>query len=118
MSKRTGANAGHQLRREDVSAQDERRFWRMVEMTDGCWYWRGAELGEYGTFQLRAARRHERAHKVSAALAYGEVPKGAVVMHSCDEPSCVRPAHLSVGTQKENVLDCIKKQRHRKQRAA
>lgn len=44
---------------------------------------------------------------------YGEIPKGKVIMHSCDNPKCINPEHLILGTQGENIRDCVTKGRHR-----
>ncbi|QZE51091.1 HNH homing endonuclease [Klebsiella phage vB_KpnP-VAC1] len=52
------------------------------------------------------------AHQAAYIRAKGTIPKGMVVMHSCDNPLCVNPEHLSVGTQKENRADCVAKGRH------
>ena len=54
------------------------------------------------------------AHRVSWELHNGPIPPGKIIMHSCDHPWCVNPAHLSVGTQKDNMADCIAKGRKAK----
>ena len=87
------------------------RFWSNVRKTDSCWLWEGYRNYGYGVFSVN--RRLMRAHRVSWIMAHGEIPKGLCVLHHCDVPACVRPDHLFIGSQADNVLDCIKKGRHR-----
>lgn len=98
-------------------------FWTKVQKSAGCWLWTGGvDKDGYGKFQITLPRdglprgapskqRHVRAHVFSYELEHGPVPKGLLVMHSCDTPGCVRPDHLSAGTQKENRVDCKQKGR-------
>lgn len=103
---------GHYIRptRESLVA----KFWGLVEKTDGCWLWRGPlfdrrKYGSYGAFRLDG---ETRAHRVAWILANATViPKGMIVMHTCDEPQCVRPDHLVLGTLKDNTQDSIAKGR-------
>ena len=82
--------------------------------TDDCIDWTYAKTRDgYGQVRYRGATR--RAHKVSYCMSNGigyEDVKG-VVMHSCDNPCCVNPRHLTVGTQHENIIDCVSKGRFR-----
>lgn len=86
------------------------RFWRLVEKTDYCWNWKGGVSKEYGVFSV--AHESIRAHKFSWLLHYG-YEAILQVLHRCDNPICVRPDHLFEGTQRDNVLDCVQKGRHR-----
>lgn len=77
---------------------------------DECWPWRNfVESDGYGRFVFQ--KKRVRSHRVAYELAKGAVPEGLVVMHSCDNPVCCNPAHLSVGTSQENTADKIAKGR-------
>ena len=89
-----------------------RRFWAKVEKTDGCWLWRAATgaNGRYGRFGIGS--KVLLAHRVAWTLAHGELPDAARVLHRCDNPLCVNPAHLFLGTQGDNLRDMTSKGRH------
>jgi hypothetical protein len=80
------------------------RFWRHVEKGDGCWLWTGArDRDGYG--RLFANRRDQRVHRVSYELHHGAIAAGLCVLHYCDTPLCVNPAHLRLGTHRDNMID-------------
>ena len=89
------------------------RFMKFVNKTEKCWLWTGARFraynGDYGAFSL--AGRPQRAHRVAYLLFKGEIPKRLHVLHECDNPSCVNPKHLFLGTHQDNMTDCINKGR-------
>lgn len=90
------------------------RFWEHVEkgQPDECWLWVGSTNNcGYGTIGLGGARRMGLAHRVSWELHHGPIPSGMKVLHRCDRPRCVNPAHLVTGTQRENIDDCLRKGR-------
>jgi hypothetical protein len=93
----------------------EERFWRFVQKTEGCWIWIGTSKTKkgYGMLQkIGGSKGHGiTAHRLSYQIHKGEIPEGMVVMHSCDNPSCVNPAHLSAGTQSQNIREAIAKGR-------
>lgn len=75
---------------------------------NGCWEWSGARCTDgYGMVVFFGKRWG--AHQASYFLNYGEIPHGMLVMHSCDNPPCINPAHLLVGTKRDNSVDAAKK---------
>ena len=91
------------------------RFFRKVDKTETCWVWTGnTSRNGYGSIQSGGKGSATlSAHRLSYEMHKGQIPNGYVVMHSCDNPSCVNPDHLSVGTFKENTADMIVKGRKR-----
>ncbi len=97
-----------------VSAPIADRFWPKVLVDDGCWAWTGAKNKHgYGTFEtvrLRA-RAVKYAHRVAWELTNGPIPPGMCACHHCDNPSCVRPGHLFLGSRADNLADMTAKGR-------
>lgn len=88
------------------------RFWSKVEKTEGCWLWHGATFRRgYGAFQLNG--KPHKAHRIAYELTYGPIPASLFCCHTCDNPSCVRPDHLWLGTNAENLRDRDRKGRAR-----
>jgi HNH endonuclease len=91
---------------------NEERFWAKVDRRDPgeCWEWKASgTLYGYGSF--RREGRWVLAHRVAWELANGPIPAGLVVLHQCDNPACVNPAHLRVDTQAANMRDKVEKGR-------
>src|SRR5689334_2841330 len=88
-------------------------FWSYVEKGPSCWNWKGArtELG-YGLISVPPHGRMMGAHRVAWALRHGAAPNDMFVCHKCDNPSCVNPDHLFLGTNSDNMRDCVAKGRH------
>lgn len=86
------------------------RFLNKVNKGEKCWLWTGAKNTEgYGYLKIQG--KMFRAARVSYELFKGIIPLGMIVMHTCDNPPCVNPAHLVIGRSKDNTLDMIKKGR-------
>lgn len=95
-------------------ATDEERFWSNVDKSGGCWVWTAARGGfGYGLIRLGSersgTRRMQVTHRFSYELAFGAIPPGLVVCHRCDNPPCVNPAHMFLGTQADNMQDRVSK---------
>lgn len=103
-----------------VTQELQRRFWQKVDLTGDCWIWTGVTNRQgYGQFWDPQRRTMGLAHRFAYETYVGDLrhhrhqagPVGQVVCHRCDNPSCVRPAHLFVGTQRDNVRDAVAKGR-------
>lgn len=103
-----------------MTADRVARFWAKVDK-DGpvldarpelgpCWLWRAARQAKgYGRFDT--GTRLDGAHRIAWALSHGAIPDGVFVLHKCDNPPCVNPAHLFLGDAKANGADCHAKGR-------
>ncbi len=89
------------------------RFWRQVNKTESCWLWTGPGSGPKGAYGgITINKKSLKAHRVSWELENGPIPDGLCVLHKCDNPKCVNPEHLFLGTKKDNTQDMIQKGRH------
>ena len=83
------------------------------QSTNECWLWQATATSaggiHYGRFYYQ--KRNQLAHRVAYQLTYGAIPRGKVVMHTCDNGLCVNPKHLKLGTQYDNVIDMYNKAR-------
>ena len=89
------------------------RFWPKVDTSGDCWLWR-ASVDRHGYGRISMGGRgagYTRAHRASWMIHHGPIPKGLMVLHSCDTPGCVNPAHLFLGTQRDNMDDALRKGR-------
>jgi hypothetical protein len=96
----------------------EERFWEKVDKNGpgGCWVWtRSKSKKGYG--QLSGPHRGHKpfqTHRLSWEMHKGPIPAGLMVCHKCDNPACVRPSHLFIGTAKQNTQDMVNKGRVRR----
>lgn len=98
----------------------EERFWHKVEKSNifKCWEWLGPKNGKgYGVITAPPTEKNKRgkallAHRVSYEIDTGTtIPNGEIILHICDNPSCVNPHHLTMGSQSENIKDAFDKGR-------
>jgi hypothetical protein len=91
----------------------EERFWDKVEKSDGCWNWTASCNGPgYGQIRPGGCGNQLLAHRVSWEIHHGPIPDGLCVLHDCDNPPCVNPAHLFLGTKGDNTRDMHAKGRN------
>lgn len=98
-----------ELTKEEDFERLKKYYEKYVIKQDGCWDWKG--ITEHTGYAKLGIRPPIKAHRASWIIHKGEIPKGLVVCHSCDNRKCTNPNHLWIGTHKENIQDRIKKGR-------
>lgn len=84
-----------------------------VSKDSECWEWTAAKMGNgYGFIKIPHTRDHISAHRLSYSIHKEAIPAGMMVCHTCDNPGCVNPSHLFLGTAKDNLQDMKRKGRH------
>jgi hypothetical protein len=91
----------------------EERFWSKVNKTEFCWIWTASvKKNGYGQIGYNGTKLY--AHRLSWELNNGTIPEDKLVLHKCDNPKCVNPDHLFIGTTQDNINDKIDKNRQAK----
>lgn len=103
------------MTRSGVGSPATERLWAKVikGSPNGCWVWQGANVGRPGHGRIIHNGRLESTHRVSWMLANGPIPDGLWVLHICDNPPCVNPRHLYLGTALDNARDAVVRKRLR-----
>lgn len=117
-SKRRGSNLlslDHEIVR---SSRKREAVWRAlqnykVDEETGCWVWKGGKSHGYGQVRIHSifGSRPLYAHRLSYLLSRGQSPDGKEICHTCDNPACINPHHLFIGTQSDNMKDMANKMR-------
>lgn len=102
---------GNRYKKLSILERFEAQFIRGRQ--DECWIWIGTKKQKgYGELSLGIKpRKLIKAHRLAWILAYGPIPDNLFVLHKCDQPSCVNPDHLFLGTNADNMADCFLKGR-------
>lgn len=106
---KTGTSTSCGCSRFDTLEEKKQKFLSFVEKTGSCWIWKGkieSRGKRYGTWN------NKKAHRVSYEFFIGDIPKGMCVCHKCDNPKCVSPNCLFLGTHLDNMRDMIIKGRN------
>jgi hypothetical protein len=94
-----------------ITEQDKKRFFAKVKVNEktGCHEWQGYLSRGYG--KIRIEHKKTQVNRVAYQIAFGEFNEALCVCHKCDNPCCVNPEHLFLGTRSDNMLDMVSKKR-------
>ena len=99
------------MKHGDLLTRFVRKFWMRVDKTGNCWNWTGGIYQGTGYGQVSLRDQKYKAHRLAWEFTNGAVPDGVQVLHHCDNPRCVKPAHLFLGDHDANMLDMAQKGR-------
>jgi hypothetical protein len=101
-------------RNKNMTDSLQERFWSKVDKrgVNDCWEWQAGKTSD-GYGRMRANGHRVLAHRISYQLERGQIPKGLWCLHKCDNPGCVNPSHLFLGTHDDNMRDMVSKGRAR-----
>jgi len=95
-----------------LTDEEAEELYAQTTFAGDCVEWTGARRNGYGVFYVRRLGYRVGAHRAAYAIAHGEVPENRLVLHSCDNPLCVNPAHLRLGDDADNIRDAIQRGRY------
>jgi hypothetical protein len=99
------------IRNERTFNSIKKHFISYIDTSSTCWGWKGVlDRQKYGIIKI--ASRTYKAHRLSYMLFNGPIYAHQIVRHTCDNPSCVNPKHLIKGNESDNLIDCVKRNRH------
>lgn len=104
---------GKKFTKKEYEEAAKKRFDESYEVINGCWVWQRRLTVKGGYAYMSVANKDCRAHRYSYERFVGKIPKGMLVCHKCDNPACVNPKHLWIGTAQDNTDDMIKKGRQK-----
>lgn len=100
----------HKESKEQAKRNFKKRFLGYIQKTPTCWLWTGAVNNHgYGNFNVN--HKTTLSTRISYELHIGKIPEGLWVLHHCDNPPCVKPAHLYAGTPSDNIQDAYRRNR-------
>lgn len=95
-----------------LQGSPKKRFFENIKKEKGCWVWTGLK-NKQGYGRMTIKKKDKLAHRFSWEMYFGDIPDGMFVCHKCDNPPCVNPKHLFVGTRFDNARDMVSKGRNR-----
>lgn len=98
----------------DKNTIKSRLMSKIKKSKNGCWNFTG-HISPYGYGQMWADGVCNQAHKLMYKLKHGSIPKGMVLLHKCNNRKCCNPAHLKLGTSRENNIQTVRDGRHKNQ---
>ena len=93
-----------------MKQKDIDRFWKRINKTSNCWEWINP-THPFGYGRLKVGKGVELAHRISYKIHHGPITSSDCVLHKCDNPKCVNPSHLCIGSRKDNAVDRCSKDR-------